>query len=123
MNCAVGALLFGSLDFLMVILLWTRTVQVQEISQKSTRPKWPRVYRLDNGSYSTIQPPPYPTYVMKIEVWPALFGILLFLSQKLIRTTQQNSHQTCKKLNVPHVIRFSSPVPNSNVVLTNINVT
>jgi len=33
MNCAVGALLAGSLDFLMVILLATRTVQVQEISK------------------------------------------------------------------------------------------
>ena len=35
MNCVVGALLFGSLDLLMVILLWTRTVQLQEIIQNS----------------------------------------------------------------------------------------
>ena len=69
MQIAIGALLFGNFDFLVVILRWTRTVQVQEINQKSTRPKWPRVYRLDNGSYSTIQPPTYPTYIMKILIW------------------------------------------------------
>ena len=78
MNCAVGCLLLGLLNGLMVILLLTRTVQVQEISQKSTRPQWPWVYRLDNGSYSTIQPPTYITYTMKIEEWPALFGLLDF---------------------------------------------
>ena len=50
---------------------------------KSRCPQWPRVYRLDNGSYSTIQPPTYPTYIMKIEEWPALFGILLFFDAKI----------------------------------------
>ena len=52
------------------------------IFSKSTHPKLPWVYLLDNGSYSTIQSPKYPTYIMKIEVWPALFGIPFFLRQK-----------------------------------------
>ena len=59
---------------------------------------------------------------MKIGVWPALLKFFDFLSQKLIRTTLQNSHQTCKKLNVPHVIRPSSPVTNLSCILTNINL-
>ena len=35
---------------------------------------------------------------MKIGVWPALLEFFDFLSQKLIRTTHQNSHQTCKEV-------------------------
>ena len=30
--------------------------------------KWPRVYQLDNRSYSTIQPTTFITYTMKIGV-------------------------------------------------------
>ena len=43
LDCAVEGLLFGSLDFFMVILLYDKALQVQEISQKSTQPKWPRL--------------------------------------------------------------------------------
>ena len=85
--------------------------------------KWPSVYRLDNRSYSTIQPPTFATYSMKIEVGPTFWEFFDRLSQKMIRSTHQNSHQTCKKLNVPHVIRSSSPVTNPSGELTNINLT
>ena len=60
---------------------------------KARLPKWPRQDQLDNGSYSTIQPPTCTTYNMKIEVWPAILKFFDNLSQKSIRTTQQNSHQ------------------------------
>ena len=59
-------------------------LQVEEISQKSTCPKWPRLDQLDNKSYSTIQLLTYPTYIMKIEVGPAFLEFFDNLSQKLI---------------------------------------
>ena len=75
---------------------------------------------LDNGSYSTIQPPTFTTYNIKIGVWPAFLEFFDTLSQKSI----QNSHQTCiKKLNDPHVIRSCSPVTNPSGVLNNTNLT
>ena len=101
MNCAVGCLLLGLLNGLMVILLWTRTVQVQEISQKSTRPKWPRVYRLDNRSYSTIQPTTFTTYTMKIAVGGLLFGLLDFSTRQGVGTTNQYFRPTCTKVKRP----------------------
>ena len=59
---------------------------------------------------------------MKIGEWLSLWDFFDNLSQKLIRTAQQNSHQFEKKLNVPHVIRSSSPETKPSVELTNINV-
>ena len=77
-----------------------------------------------HGSYSTIQPTTFTTYNMKIEVGPAILEFFDFLSQKLIRTTQKIITKLVKKLNVPHVIRSSSPVTNSNDIQTNIiNIT
>ena len=64
---------------------------------KSRCPKWPRLDQLDNGFYSIIQPSTFITYNMKIEVRPALLEFFDFFSQKLIRTTHPNSHQTCKE--------------------------
>ena len=107
----------------MVKLLLETALQVQEISRKSTRPKWLRLDQLDNRFYSIIHPPTFTTYNIKIGVWPAILKFFDTLSQKLVRTTQQNSHQICKKLNVPHVIRSSSKVTNPSGVLTNINLT
>ena len=123
MDCAVWCLLFGSRDFFMEILLYNTTLRVQEISQKSTGPKWTQLYHLDNRYYSTIQPLTYPTYIMKIGEWLSLWDFFDTFSQKSIRTAHQNSHQFLKKLNVPHVIRSSSPVTNPSGVLTNIDVT
>ena len=85
----------------MVIVLCDTALQVQEISQKSTRPKWTRLDQLDNRYYSTIQPPTYPTYIMKIGLWPTVLKFFYFLSQKLIWTTQQNAHPTCKEVKRP----------------------
>ena len=108
---------------MVILLLDTTTLQVQEISQKSTSPKWPRYDQLDNTFYSTIQPPIFTTYNIKIGIWPAVLKFFDFLSQELIQTTQQNSHQTCKEVKCPHVIRSSSPVTNPSGELTDINVT
>ena len=98
MNCAVEGLLFGIWYFFMVILLYDTTLQVQEISQKSTRPKWTQLYHLDNRSYSTIHPLTSPTYIMKIGEWLSLSDFFDTFSQKLIRTAHQNSHQTCNEV-------------------------
>ena len=57
---------------------------------------------------------------MKIGLRPLLFRLLNILSQKLIRTTHQNSHQFKKKLNGNHVICSSSPETNPNSVLSNL---
>ena len=46
---------------------------------------------------STIHPLTSTAYNMKIQVWPTVLKFFDFLSQKLIWTTQQNSHQTCKE--------------------------
>ena len=83
------------------ILVWDYTITIINISDlyyyKSAKnqpvQKWLRLNQLDNRSYSTIHPPTYPTYIMMIGVWPTLLEFFDFLSQKLIRTTQQNSHQ------------------------------
>ena len=90
---------------------------------KSTLPKWTQLDRLDNRSYSTIQPRTYPTYVMKIGVWLSIWDFFDNLSQKSVRTAQQHSHQFLKKLNGNHWIGSSSPVTNPSGVLTNINLT
>ena len=47
---------------------------------------------------------------MKIEVVPAILESIDYLSQKLIRTTHQNSHQFGKKLNNNHWMGSSSSV-------------
>ena len=47
-DCAVKWLLFGRLYFFMVILLSDTTLQVQEISQNSTLPKWKQLDQQDN---------------------------------------------------------------------------
>ena len=90
---------------------------------KITYQQWTQLYHLDNRSYSTIQPLTYPTYIMKIGEWLSLWDFFNNLSQKLIRTTHQNSHQTCKEVKRPHMIRSSSQVTHSNGILTNMNVT
>ena len=41
------------------------------------------------------KPPHIPHSNMKIVVWPTILEFFYILSQKSIRTTQQNSHQTC----------------------------
>mmetsp|Transcript_19679 Transcript_19679/g.21123 ORF Transcript_19679/g.21123 Transcript_19679/m.21123 type:complete len:99 (-) Transcript_19679:74-370(-) len=79
-------MLFGSFDFLVVILLWTRTVHVQEFKQKSNSPQWPRVCQLDNTSYSTIQTPTFTTYTMKITVGGLLFGFMDVVIVEIITT-------------------------------------
>ena len=89
MNCCVGALLFGSLDFLIVILLWTRTHKVQEISQKLTRSKCPPLDRLDYGSNSTIQLTPFTTNNMKIAIGRLLLGLFDFSTRQGGWTTHQ----------------------------------
>ena len=77
-------------------------LQVQDVSQKSIRLKWTQLDQLDNRSYSTIKPrPTYPTYIMKIGGWPTILEFFDNLSQKLIQTTQQNSHQTCNEVKRP----------------------
>ena len=88
---------------------------------KSTRSKWLQLDQLDNRSYYTIQPTTITTYNMKIELRPAILEFFDFFSQKLIRTTQQNSHQFKKKCH--HRTPSSSPVIILNNILTNINVT
>ena len=123
MDCAVGCLLFGSLDYFMVILLLDTALHVQKNHQKSANPKWPRLDQLDNRFYSTIQPPTFTTYNMKIEIRPTFLEFFNTLSQKSIRTTHQNSHQFLKKLNGDHWIGSSSPEKNPSGVLTNINLT
>ena len=54
--------------------------------------------RIDNRSYSTIYSTTFTTYNMKIEVRPAILEFFDFLSQKLIWIPNQNSHQTCKEV-------------------------
>ena len=98
-DCAVKWLLFRSLYFFMVILLYDTTLQVQEISQKSTLPKWTQLNRLDNRSYSTIQIRTYPTYIiMRIEVCPTILEFFNTFSQKSICTAHHKSHQTCNEV-------------------------
>ena len=82
-----------------------------------------QLYHLSNRSYSIIQPLIYPTYILKISEWLSLWDFFYTLTQKWIRTAQQNSHQFEKKINIPHVIRSSSPVTNPSGKLTKINVT
>ena len=38
----------------------------------------------------------YPTYIMRIGVWPTMLKFFDKLSQKLILTAHHKSHQTCK---------------------------
>ena len=57
-----------------------------------------QLYHLDNRSYSNIQPLIYPTYIIKIGEWLSLWDFFDNLSQKLIRTAQHNSHQTCNEV-------------------------
>ena len=90
---------------------------------KITIAKWTQLYHLDNRSYSTIQPLTYPTYIMKIGKWLSILKFFDTLSQKLICTADQNSHQFLKKLNANHWIGSSSPVTNPSGVLTNIYLT
>ena len=84
---------------------------------------WTQLYRLDNRSYYTIQPLAYLTYDMKIGLWPVSLEFSDNLSQKLIRTAHQNSHQFLKKLNGDHWIGSSSPETNPSGILTNIDLT
>ena len=60
---------------------------------KITYQQWTQLYHQDNRSYSTIQPLTYPTYDMKIGLWPAILEFFDNLSQKSICTVHQNSHQ------------------------------
>ena len=123
LDCCVGWLLFGCLYFCMGILLYDKTLQVQKISQKSTRPKLTQLDQIDNRSYSTIQPLAYPTYILKIGVWPTILEFFGTFNHKSIRTAHQNSHQILKKLNISHLMGSSSPVTNPSGAITNINVT
>ena len=123
MTCVMGWLLFVSLDFFMVIMLLDTTLQVQEISQKSTLPKWTRLNQLENRSYSTIQPPTYPIYIMKIGVWPAILKFFDLLCQKRSGLHTKILTKLVKKLKRHHVIGSTSPVTNPSGVLTNIHLT
>ena len=57
-------------------------LQVQEISQKSTCPKWPWLDQLDNRSNSTIQLTHISTSNMKIGVGPLLLELFDFVKVK-----------------------------------------
>ena len=78
MYFAIEWLLFEGLDFFNGDTASDTVLQVQDISQKSTRPKCPHVHRLDNGSNSTIQLTYISTNNMKIRVGPLLFGLFDF---------------------------------------------
>ena len=90
---------------------------------KITLSTWPRLDRLENRSYSIIQPHIFTTYNMKIKVWPAILDFFDFLESKIDPDYTPKFSQILKKLNNNLWMGSISPVTNPSGVLTNINLT
>ena len=80
---------------------------------------WTRQWIKFNYSTNTFFHKQYEDWSRVITFWIIRF----FLPAKGSGLHTNISDQLVQKLNVPHVIRFSSPVTDPNVVLTNINIT
>ena len=114
---------FYYLIFFIVIVLCNTALQVQAISQKSTLPKWTRLDRLDNRSYSTIQHQQIPLILLRLEYGYLCWNSSIYLAKNLSVLHTTNCTKHVKKLNTNHLIGSGSQVTNPSSELTKINVT
>ena len=87
MDYLAGGFLYGSLDFLMLIMLWTRYYKYKKSFSKSQYPKCPQNNQLEDGCYSIVQPTTFTINNIQNTVGMLIFG---FLMVKMITTQTHN---------------------------------
>ena len=92
---------------------------------KITISKWPRLDWLDNGFYSTIQPPTHiPHILWRLEYGRLYWNSLIHWAKNWSRLHNKILNQLVQKLTDHHWIRSSSPVTtNPSGILMYVNVT